>query len=141
MEIIEKYSDKPWDWHTHIYYNPNFDIMVLLEKYPHKNWDFKELSCLKGLKLDFVETYPHKDWDFTKLSYLKELTLDFVQRYPEKPWNYDIFVASQDITIDFVDKYSGHIKRGCEYFDTKIDKRFESDINNEMIKINNESHH
>ena len=38
MEIVEKYSDKPWDWNE-LSDNPNI-TMEIIEKYPNKPWDW-----------------------------------------------------------------------------------------------------
>ena len=43
MDIIDKYSDKPWVWWLMSESNPNLTL-ELVNKYPDKNWNWEWIS-------------------------------------------------------------------------------------------------
>jgi hypothetical protein len=58
MEIIEKYSNKPWNWKS-ISNNPNITI-EFIKKYPDKDWNWDiiiDLSFKKAKKNFLLNKY------------------------------------------------------------------------------------
>ena len=51
MEIIEKNSNKPWEWNG-ISRNPN--LMEIIEKYPNKPWNWNRISMNPNITIDFI---------------------------------------------------------------------------------------
>jgi len=86
--MIEKYPDKPWNWH---YISENLNItMEIIEKYPDKSWKWQSTSCNPNITIDMIEKYPDKplDWHYiSRNRFTKEKEL-FYQKY------YRIYMAT-----------------------------------------------
>ena len=85
MELIEKYSYKPWDWHS-ISKNPNI-TMEMIEKYPDKPWDWKAISRNPNLTMEIINKYPDKEWRWDGISRNPNLTIEILKKYINKPLN------------------------------------------------------
>ena len=66
MEIIEKKTDKPWNWRG-ISSNPNI-TMEIIEKYPDKPWNWSGISYNPNITMEIIEKNPDKDWEWGSIS-------------------------------------------------------------------------
>jgi len=63
--MLEKFPDKEWDFREISFNQASFTIM---EKYPNKNWDWYQISKNKNLTIKFIEKHID-EIDFSNLSY------------------------------------------------------------------------
>jgi len=62
-------------------------ILELLKKYPHKRWNWYELSKNPKIPLWFIEENPQLRWDWVGVSANPNVTMDDVERLWDKVWN------------------------------------------------------
>jgi hypothetical protein len=65
--------------------------------------DFKALSNVDFVNLQFIESHIDKPWDFYVLSDNPYLTTDFVDKYITKGWNMYSLKSHPNIPKDFLD--------------------------------------
>lgn len=55
----------------------------LLELYPDKPWNYKELSCNKNIKIDFIQQYLNMPWVWNKISQNKNIKIEDIEARPD----------------------------------------------------------
>ena len=103
--VINKYSDKPWDWKW-ISINPNL-TMEIINKYSDKPWDWENISNHENITMEMIEKYPHIPWVWGDygISNNPNLTMEIIEKYPDKPWCWKIISRNPNITMLIIDKY------------------------------------
>ena len=101
-DIINNYSDKPWDWewlNEHIYNVKQF------KEYRFLNQDL-------SITEEFILKYPYKKWDIIKLinnnkitnfkvlSKFKNINQYIIDNYPNKPWDWEWLIENTNICVE-----------------------------------------
>lgn len=60
----------------------------LIERFPHKPWNWFELSKNSKISLDFISAHPEFPWNWTTLSKHPFLVASFVLKHADKPWDW-----------------------------------------------------
>ena len=69
-------------------------LIFLLEKYPEKKWDWRNLSANPNVTMEYVDAHLNDTsfkWDYRFLSMNPNLTMEYIEAHPEKKWNYSFF--------------------------------------------------
>ena len=56
IEMIEEYSNKPWDWRA-MSWNKNITLDII-NKYPNKPWNWDGISRNSNITMEFIENNP-----------------------------------------------------------------------------------
>ena len=59
----------------------------LLLQYPHKRWNWSNISKNPNISLAFVDAHPHLYWTTLELSKNPNLNLAYIQSHPERKWS------------------------------------------------------
>jgi hypothetical protein len=85
-------------------------LQKLLEKYPNKEWCFKELSSNPCITVEYVYKHPEINWSWYFFSSNPNVTPEYIESDKLKPWNWGCYGISSNtsITPDFI---TANIKR------------------------------
>ena len=64
------------------------DLLILLELYPNKNWNYEWLSLNTNIIWEIVKNNPNKPWDYYYLSLNPNITWEIVKNNSDKPWDF-----------------------------------------------------
>ena len=104
MKLLEKYSNKPWDWEG-ISQNPNITV-DFIEKHPDFYWDWYGISVNSNINIEkIIEKYPNKNWNWYSLSQNPNITASFIEANIEKPWDWDSLSQNPNITMEIIEKF------------------------------------
>ena len=76
------------------------DLLILLEMYPHKDWDFQELSCNPNITWEFVKDHPRIKWDYQFLSANPNITWEIIKsnsNLQDRKWDYIIALSNPSL--------------------------------------------
>ena len=63
-------------------------LLILLEKYPNKGWDWEYISEKECITMEFIEKHLDKPLDWDNISRNPNITIEFIEKYPDKPWDW-----------------------------------------------------
>ena len=64
------------------------EIIIFINKYPNKPWDWSWISENENITMDMIETYHTLPWDWKSISRNPNLTLKMIEKNPTMPWNW-----------------------------------------------------
>lgn len=89
-------------------------LIKLLELFPDKPWDWKQISKNPNINMNFVRKHPEFPWDWNILGRNPNITCDFIKGFIDKPWNLVELSYNKNISTASTSKYTG----GIGYFIT-----------------------
>lgn len=112
MDLIEKMSDKPWEWEA-LSNHPNVSL-EFMEKHMDKPWTWKSICFNPNITIEFIERHSGnekamKEMNWMMISKNIKLTRDMMRQYDYYPWNWVGISANPTITLDFIEVYSDQI--------------------------------
>jgi hypothetical protein len=135
MDIVNKYSDKPWDlniliqnknitwdiiknnpqyeWNYYYFsYNPNMTWKIAIEN-PNIVWDYSRLTYLDDVDWNVIENNLNRGWDYYYLSESNKITTEIVLKYPNLPWSPKLLLKNKNISIDkeFIDSLNNRYNK------------------------------
>ena len=101
LEVINKNSDKDWNWHK-LHRNVNFEWNWVLS-FPDKNWDWQRLSRNEKFTFQWVRDLPDKNWDWHHIS--RDMKIEEINEFKTKNLDWSYITMSDDISVSMMVKY------------------------------------
>jgi hypothetical protein len=79
---------------------PINSIMALLELYPNKDWEYKELCQREDIPLDYIKN--NTKFQLSKLALRKDVDWNFIVNHPEIKWESEDIACNPNLTIDII---------------------------------------
>ncbi len=77
-------------------------LMVLLRKYPKRQWNWIEVSYNPNLSWDFIKKNHKNFFSYSGFSQNPNVTLEIIKNNPEFPWDWKSVVMNPNITFDTI---------------------------------------
>jgi hypothetical protein len=85
MDFINKYPDKPWEWH-YLSHNPNLTI-DFIKKNPDiddNKWNWYFISENPNISMSDIESNPDQKWRWGSISKNPSITIEFIEKNIDK---------------------------------------------------------
>jgi hypothetical protein len=115
-------------------------IQLLIQTYPDKPWNWRELSSRSDIPLEFVEENLSLSWDWKKISGRPDLTPPFVENHPAEEWDWWTISSHKNFQDEDIERFINsdiftwdwatisRIPRFIKYIETYPDKPWDLDI-------------
>ena len=101
--LVDTYPNKKWNW-KQVKIDENIKG-AMIEKYINKKWNWKIISRNENLVKSLIEKYPDKDWDWKYISRFEKLTKKLVEKYPDKDWDWKYISRFEKLVKSLIEKY------------------------------------
>ena len=99
LEALTKWPNLPWKWCE---FNGEWITQSLVEKYHSSPWNWKMLSRLSWIAIDYVLAHPNYDWNWSSLSQSPAITFNDIMTHSSCPWEWNFVSINPNLTLNDV---------------------------------------
>ncbi|MCH9716520.1 MAG: hypothetical protein K0U52_05465 [Gammaproteobacteria bacterium] len=84
--------------------NGNGWFISSIKEAEEKDWNWKHVSSVYGLDIDFVAAHPEHNWDMTEISSSEKVSMQYIKSHSSVLWDYSRLSKRTDLDMSLVEE-------------------------------------